>query len=1028
MRNQLYFFLLTILSFISFKTYAQELWGMTTKGGSQNSGVIFRTGPEGNDLHVVKELKYYYPGISPRGPLVQCNNGKLYGVTAQDGVFGSGILFEYDVSAKKFTKKLDFENVSNGSSPVVLIHATNDKLYGITSAGGSFGFGTLYEYDPATDGFIKLYDFEKTSTGISPACLLQATNGKLYGSAIHNTGSVIFEYSIDTHVYKPLASQYVGCPLLKQLSTGELYGITSDQQIVRFDISSGEFSIRYTLWNKGAGTITEAPNGKLYGVTYEGGENLAGYIYEYTPATNAFNIKFSFDPPNTGSPSAFGLYNTFVLAPNGKLLIPLLSTIGEFDPVASTFTKKVDIMNAIYEPFLAANGNLYGVTSDGSNATIYECDIVNNVVATLIDFHFFKNGCLPNASLARASNGKIYGVTMSGGVYSDGTLFQYDLLTDSLQTMYNFAKYATVPNGSLITGNDGKLYGVTRGGGMNNVGALFGYSPSINGIGFRDFDQTITGYGATDLMMATDGYIYGVTQRSDGGTPGKIFRYDTQAGIISAVFSFSSTFSLPVGQLVQGPNGHLYGFTTNGLLFEYDIATHTIVKTTNFSTSTDGTVPTGYSIIALNGKLYGTTMSGGQNNNGILFEFDFSTNTLTKKIDFDAINARNPSGKLTLSGNGNIYGLTSTGGSNNRGVLFEYNPATGTCLKKTDFDETNGALPIGCGLLFLNDVSHASNQAITFATIDEKTFGDPPFTLAATATSGLNVRFTSSDTSIASVLNSTVMIRKAGQVVITASQPGNASYNAAPNVEQSLIIRKAPQTLQFNAIPDKTIGDADFRVQATASSGLVAVYNTSSDKITLTGDTVRLLNAGKVTISSYQPGSDNFEASPTLSQTFNINPSQPHITTLGMSGDTITLMSDATEGNQWFLNGIPIAGATEQTLRTTQQGSYSVLVTINGCSSKISSPTDFVIAAISPTKSAGIMLSPNPAVDFVTASFKDIAGDKEVSILQTNGKILETFFATGQESTLNISKYPQGEYLLRIRSEAGTVTMKYIKK
>ena len=98
-------------------------------------------------------------------------------------------------------------------------------------------------------------------------------------------------------------------------------------------------------------------------------------------------------------------------------------------------------------------------------------------------------------------------------------------------------------------------------------------------------------------------------------------------------------------------------------------------------------------------------------------------------------------------------------------------------------------------------------QTITFITIDPKKYGDAPFDLTATATSGLAVSFTSSDETVATISGSTVTILKADTVVFTASQPGNENYNPATSVPQDLVINKATLTV----IPDNkaiVYGDA----------------------------------------------------------------------------------------------------------------------------------------------------------------------------------------------------------------------------
>ena len=107
-----------------------------------------------------------------------------------------------------------------------------------------------------------------------------------------------------------------------------------------------------------------------------------------------------------------------------------------------------------------------------------------------------------------------------------------------------------------------------------------------------------------------------------------------------------------------------------------------------------GANPYGDLMQTSDGKLYGMTSHGGTNNEGTLFQYDPSTSTLTKQLDFAGVsNGDGPYGSLILSSNGKLYAMTQFGGTNNYGVLFEYDPATSTYTKKSDFDVTDGYYP-----------------------------------------------------------------------------------------------------------------------------------------------------------------------------------------------------------------------------------------------------------------------------------------------------------------------------------------------
>ncbi len=160
-----------------------------------------------------------------------------------------------------------------------------------------------------------------------------------------------------------------------------------------------------------------------------------------------------------------------------------------------------------------------------------------------------------------------------------------------------------------------------------------------------------------------------------------------------------------------------------------------------------------------------------------------------------------------------------------------------------------------------------ANQTISFGALAAKTYGDPDFAISATASSGLTISFGALGN--CTVSGSTVHITGAGSCTVTASQAGNSNYNAATSVSQTFSIAKANQTITFGALADKTYGDPDFTVTATASSGLAVAFTTDGN-CTVTGATVHLTGAGSCTVNAGQPGDANFNAAPAVLRTFSI--------------------------------------------------------------------------------------------------------------------------------------------------------------
>jgi uncharacterized repeat protein (TIGR03803 family) len=342
----------------------------------------------------------------------------------------------------------------------------------------------------------------------------------------------------------------------------------------------------------------------------------------------------------------------------------------------------------------------------GSNnmGGIFEYDPATNTYVKKIDFVGANNG-IRYGDMMIATNGIIYGMKNQGGILNLGVLFKYNPTTNTYTEKIDFGKSENggYPSGSLIRSTNGKFYGMTMGGGINDDGALFEYNPSTNTyIKKIDFDG---GNGANpygSLMQASSGKLYGITNEGGANDDGVLFEYNPATNTYIKKMDFDGTNgSKPNGSLIQASNGNLYGLTetggtnNNGVLFEYNPTTNIYTKKIDFD-GTNGANPYGSLMQASNGKLYGMTGSGGANGFGVLFEFDPVVNNFNKKFDFDGTNGiMIPVGSLIQASNDKLYGLTFFGGTNQAGVLFEYDLVTNTYTKKFDFDGTNGGNPNG---------------------------------------------------------------------------------------------------------------------------------------------------------------------------------------------------------------------------------------------------------------------------------------------------------------------------------------------
>ncbi len=163
------------------------------------------------------------------------------------------------------------------------------------------------------------------------------------------------------------------------------------------------------------------------------------------------------------------------------------------------------------------------------------------------------------------------------------------------------------------------------------------------------------------------------------------------------------------------------------------------------------------------------------------------------------------------------------------------------------------------------------DQTITFGALPAKVFGNADFAPGGTASSGLSVSYASSNTSVATIVGGNIHIVGAGSSNITASQAGDATYNPAPNVVQTLTVSKADQTITFNPLPAKSVGNADFSPGATASSGLAVSYASSNTSVaTIVGGNIHIVAAGSAVITASQSGNTNYNAAQNVLQSLNV--------------------------------------------------------------------------------------------------------------------------------------------------------------
>jgi hypothetical protein len=262
------------------------------------------------------------------------------------------------------------------------------------------------------------------------------------------------------------------------------------------------------------------------------------------------------------------------------------------------------------------------------------------------------------------------------------------------------------------------------------------------------------------------------------------------------------------------------------------------------------------------------------------------------------------------------------------------------------------------------------------------------------------------------------------QYRVRATNSSGASTNS--NVI-SVTTNKLDQTITFNSIVDVTVGDPAFNLSATASSGLAVTYTTSSSKVSLNGNAVTIVSAGRDTITASQSGNTNYNAATPVKQSFCIKPAKPIVTLTGSNTATPMLTSSASTGNQWFLNGVAISDATNTTLVVSAPGAYAVQSKVDDC---ISSPSDnfqiIVTGDINLPESLG--LYPNPCSDFVFVTGIQNQVTETTAMDAVGGANPIKSEKQGDLLRGDISALSRGMYILKVVDGGQVHFIKFIKQ
>jgi uncharacterized repeat protein (TIGR03803 family) len=583
------------------------------------------------------------------------SNGNFYGTTYGGGINGSGTVFKITPSGG-LTTLYGFTGGRDGANPEAALTLGSDgNFYGTTTAGGSGDNGTVFRISP-TGSLTLLYSFSGASETVLPRALVEGSDGNLYGTT-YGGGLKGF---------------------------GMVFKITP----------GGVFASLYSFTNgvdgaHPAGALTLGSNGYLYGTTLEGGSgtNEAGTVFQISPA-GVLTALYSFTGADDGGgPGALvqgadgNFYGTTYAGGNGAGTIFKITPAGEL-----TLLYALSGGNGGANPSAAlvqdSKGNFYGTTENGGvqggfwgDGTVFKISPAG-VFTSLYSFTNGFDGANPTSALTPDEDGNFYG--------TDGAVFKISS-SGAFTTLQSFAgnNDGAEPTAALALGSEGNFYGTTDGG-LRNEGTVFRISASGNLSLLHSFTNGADGeIPVASLALGNDGSFYGTSSDYDrvgrGGTNwGAIFKID-EGGLFTSLYFFTNGTdgAYPYASLIRGNDGDFYGTTLGnsfgpGHLVSYGTvfkisASGVFTPLHPFTGGNDGAYPTAALVLGGDGNFYGTAQRGGTANKGVVFQISPGGVFKSLYSFTNGLDGANPTTALTLGGDGNFYGTTYNGGTNDWG-------------------------------------------------------------------------------------------------------------------------------------------------------------------------------------------------------------------------------------------------------------------------------------------------------------------------------------------------------------------------
>ena len=667
-----------------------SFYGTTYAGGSYNAGTVFKLAPDGT-FSSLYSFTGGDDGSNCYGGLLLASDGNFYGTTEQGGAYNLGTVYRISRDGV-LTTLVSFDGYQGAVPECTLIQATDGNLYGTTQFGGTADYGAIFRisfdgplqiteqpqsqaayagdnvtFSVATFGELPVsYQWLRDGTNLVDGGNVLGSSSRLLTLTNVSAGDAATYSVVISNSYGQVSS--AGAVLQVNQSAPQLVAQPQSQTVL--------------VGTRVAFPVQATGDGPLYFQWQENGTNLLDGGSLSGSATPTLTLA-SVVATNTGT-YAVVISNSVGAVISSPVVLTVLpvSAPGTTVNVLHSFNGGGNAFNPYAGVIQGVDGNFYGTTLNGGSegfGSVYK-RFSYGAFAVLHSFTNSADGAAPLASLIQAGDGNFYGAAFPGATSPFGTLFKLTPV-GAFTPLYNFTGGADGGNpiGSLVQGSGGMLYGTASTGGSNGFGAVF--SLSTNGLftplwSFRSSDGSSP---AGPLVSDSQGQLYGTTTLGGSNNLGTVFRLSTNGTLTSLVSFDYTTGAYPSNGLVQAADGSFYGTassggTNGGWGTVFRLTPDGRLAALHSFNYEDGAVPVGGLVRGTDGNLYGTTSQGGVGGQGTVFQIT-TNGSPTTLFCFDGPNGANPQGTLIQARDGSFYGTAEFGGTQYEGA-----PQTGDGL------------------------------------------------------------------------------------------------------------------------------------------------------------------------------------------------------------------------------------------------------------------------------------------------------------------------------------------------------------